>query len=55
MFGWGIARERLDGTELGEGERQEPRLPGAPIVTRVRLTTVVGDETRTLATPQFEL
>ncbi|GAA1225151.1 hypothetical protein GCM10009587_32200 [Microbacterium maritypicum] len=24
-------------------------------LTRVRLTTVVGDETRTLATPQFEL
>ncbi|WKT90600.1 hypothetical protein QYR02_06655 [Microbacterium maritypicum] len=26
-----------------------------PGLTRVRLTTVVGDETRTLATPQFEL
>ena len=24
-------------------------------LTRVRLTTVIGDETRTLATPQFEL
>lgn len=26
-----------------------------PGLTRVRLTTVIGDETRTLATPQFEL
>ncbi|WP_426171338.1 hypothetical protein [Microbacterium sp. DWRC1-3] len=26
-----------------------------PGLTRVRLTTAVGDETRTLATPQFEL
>jgi hypothetical protein len=27
----------------------------APGLTRVRLTTEIGDETRTLATPQFEL
>lgn len=26
-----------------------------PGLTRVRLTTVIGDETRTLSTPQFEL
>jgi hypothetical protein len=26
-----------------------------PGLTRVRLTTAIGDETRTLATPQFEL
>ncbi|MFK3677193.1 hypothetical protein ACI2IP_05645 [Microbacterium sp. NPDC090218] len=51
--------------ELTQGERTRSTLPEEtgrfvfddvpPGLTRVRLTTEIGDETRTLATPQFEL
>jgi hypothetical protein len=50
---------------LTQGEKTRSTSPEAtgrfvfdevpPGLTRVRLTTVIGDETRTLSTPQFEL
>lgn len=50
---------------LTQGEKARSTSPEAtgrfvfdevpPGLTRVRLTTVIGDETRTLSTPQFEL
>ena len=51
VFGWGIVRERLDHSELGDGESPERRLPGAPIITLVRLTTPERDDAVSPALP----